>query len=1369
MLISLLMLWIAPVAQAAPQVKLPAPTVTQTFTPDHAAVGGVVKMTIQINNSNGADLIGAQFTDNYPAGLVNAPSNVILVNTCGGTLTANAGGSSAALINGTIPAFQSCKVVINVTSTQAAAGTTVTNHTGPVITLNAFAGADASADLVVFNAQLMPAPIVTMAALPESITVGGIATMMIVLSNPNISAITGAQFTINYPTPLHIDNVAGGSLQDENLCIDFNGGSASGQGWISIREATIPGGGACVFFLSVTGISAGVSELHTGAVTSAVANPGNDAVADLTVVDGVLLPAPTLEKSFSPTSVRVGGTTQMTLTIVNNDQTQPITGLELEDGYPIGIMNAADALVSNTCGGLVVLHLPDSSASDFRLYKGTVPAGGSCSVKLNVVGNYEGATASNQIAEARSGNAQIGGFASAQVVVTSGGLMGAPTLSKVFVPTTLAVGELSRMEMTLSNANAFAITGAQFIDHYPDGMANAPVGVAVVESNSCGGEVTAENNGTSAALSGGTIPAAGSCTVVVNVIGKAQGLWVNQTSAVPSANALSGNSASAGLFVDEDILLAAPAVTKEFAPQTVAVGDTANMTITLTNSDPVKAVTRVEFTDPYPSGMANASNGVVVSNSCGGTVTAPQGGLSAALVEGTIPAGSDCEIVVKVVGTAPGTALNETGPVTSANAAPSGSASATLTVTGSGTSSDLTVTKSHVGNFSQGQIGATYTLTASNIGGTTTSGMVTVTDTLPSPLVATAISGSGWTCTLATTSCTRSDALAASTSYEAITLTVSVPMNAPTSVTNTAVISGGGESNTANNTATDPTTIGLAVPIVSKSFESPNVTLGGTSQMLITLGNPNSFTAITGVQFTDSYPSGMANALGNPVTSNTCGGTVTAAPVGTSVALTNGSILPNQSCSIRINVLGMSPGSAVNHTGPVVTANTSAGADATATLTVAPGSLLQAPVIAKAFAPASIVVGGSSQMTISLTNPNGAAILGVQFTDHFPQGMTESGYGVVMNTCGGFIDEYPDSLALVSGTVPALGSCSIVVQIATTSSGAFVNQTSTVPSANATTGVGASATLTTTAGALLSAPMVSKSFAPANIGVGVQSKMTITLQNTNPSNSISGAQVWDSYPNVHMANAPVNAVESNSCGGTVTAPANGGFMLLGNGVVPANGSCSVVINVVGASPGSVNNHTGSVVSGNANTGTDANATLTITAGGGEADLTLTKSHAGNFSRAQTGAVYSLIASNVGTVASSGTVAVADVLPASLTATAMSGPGWTCAPATASCTRSDPLPAGASYPAITLTVDVAGNAPANVTNTAAVSGGGETNTANNATTDATVIDSASAGPDLSLTKNHAGNFSQGQSGGVYSLIAHNVGGAPSVGMVTVSEV
>ncbi|MGC2322347.1 MAG: galactose oxidase-like domain-containing protein [Terriglobales bacterium] len=159
---------------------------------------------------------------------------------------------------------------------------------------------------------------------------------------------------------------------------------------------------------------------------------------------------------------------------------------------------------------------------------------------------------------------------------------------------------------------------------------------------------------------------------------------------------------------------------------------------------------------------------------------------------------------------------------------------------------DLTVSKTHAGNFIQGQTGGSYTITATNSGGAATSGTVTVTDTLPAGLTATAMSGTNWACTLATLTCTRNDALTAGTSYPAITVTVNVASNAPASVTNTATVSGGGETNTSNDTANDVTTItpvgvlthvggASAHPTPNNSVYSLNYTPVATNDALVVL------------------------------------------------------------------------------------------------------------------------------------------------------------------------------------------------------------------------------------------------------------------------------------------------------------------------------------------------------------------------------------------------------------------------------------------------------------------------------------------------------------------------------------------------------
>ena len=191
---------------------------------------------------------------------------------------------------------------------------------------------------------------------------------------------------------------------------------------------------------------------------------------------------------------------------------------------------------------------------------------------------------------------------------------------------------------------------------------------------------------------------------------------------------------------------------------------------------------------------------------------------------------------------------------------------------------------------------------------------------------------------------------------------------------------------------------------------------------------------------------------------------------------------------------------------------------------------------------------------------------------------------------------------------------------------------------------------------------------------------------------------------------------------------------------------TLTVNVAGNAPASVTNTANVSGGGEVNTANDtASDPTTITQ---EPDLSITKSHAGNFFQGQTtGATYTITVSNIGSASTSGTVTVSDTLPAGLTATAISGTGWTCTLGTLTCTRSDALASAASYPAITLTVTVAGNAPASVTNTATVSGGGEVNTANDTASDPTTITQE---PDLTISKSHTGNFFQGQTGATYTI-------------------
>jgi len=131
------------------------------------------------------------------------------------------------------------------------------------------------------------------------------------------------------------------------------------------------------------------------------------------------------------------------------------------------------------------------------------------------------------------------------------------------------------------------------------------------------------------------------------------------------------------------------------------------------------------------------------------------------------------------------------------------------------------------------------------------------------------------------------------------------------------------------------------------------------------------------------------------------------------------------------------------------------------------------------------------------------------------------------------------------------------------------------------------------------------------------------------------------------------------------------------------------------------------------------------------DLTITKTHSGTFVSGGTGAYTITVSNAAGMEREDNTVTVTDTLPAGLTFNAASGTGWTCGALgqVVTCTHGPTLNAGASFPPITLTVNVLEAAAASVNNTATVSTTSfDLNTANNSVTDAT----ATLDPNLSTS-------------------------------------
>ena len=295
-----------------------------------------------------------------------------------------------------------------------------------------------------------------------------------------------------------------------------------------------------------------------------------------------------------------------------------------------------------------------------------------------------------------------------------------------------------------------------------------------------------------------------------------------------------------------------------------------NITCTFTNSgQPILTIDKTH-TDPFTQGQVGAIYTLTVSNignvATSGTYTvndALPAGLTATAHSGggwtcpTFPIVGPNPVVCTRNATlqANTAAPNLLLTVTVASDAPS-QVTNMATVSGGGDPSDdmvedltnilsdvdLVIVKSHSGDFIQGQIGATYTLTVSNTGGGNSSGTITVTDILPSDLTPTAASGTDWTCpiTANTVTCTTTAVVSSGGgNADLITLTVNVGAIAPASVTNTATVSGGNDGDTSNNDASDPTTIHPRPLISPVGGLDPSVKSVGDSAFTLNVNGSN--------------------------------------------------------------------------------------------------------------------------------------------------------------------------------------------------------------------------------------------------------------------------------------------------------------------------------------------------------------------------------------------------------------------------------------------------------------------------------------------------------------------------------------------------
>ena len=882
----------------------------------------------------------------------------------------------------------------------------------------------------------------------------------------------------------------------------------------------------------------------------------------------------------------------------------------------------------------------------------TIPPGG-CTIVVTVTSTTPG-TVTNTTGTLTTG-AGTTTPATAPLTVNAA----AATLGKTILPATIVSGGTSTLTLTLGNPNATALTlTADFTDPMPAGVTTTSG-----NTGTCTGVTVTPTAITMA--SGSTIPVGG-CTIVATITSATPGTVTNTTGSVQTAGGTTP-PASAPLTVTAT----SSTIGKTILPATIVAGGTSTLTITLSNANATPLTLTAAFTDAMPAGVTITSPSN--SGTCAAVAVTPT--LITKAAGSTIPAGG-CTIVVTITSATPGTVTNTTSPVQT-DGGTSPPASAPLTVTTAAATLAKAIAPASIAPGGT----ATLTLTLGNPNATPLTLTLPFVDQMPAGVTTT--SGNTGTCTGVTvTAAMITMAAAATIPHGGCTIVVTITSSTLGTVTNTtgALSTQGG----ITPPASAPLTVTAAGVTLAKTILPSTIAAGGTATLTLTLGNPGTAPLTLTVPFTDPMPAGVTTTSGN---TGTCTG-VTVTP--TTITMASGATVPPGGCTIVVTITSSTPGTVTNTTGPLTTSGGTA-PPASAPITVtAPG-----PTLAKTILPSTIAAGGTATLTLTLGNATAAPLtLTAPFTDTMPAGVTTTSGNT--GTCTG-VTVTPSTITMAAGSTIPPGGCTIVVTITSSTPGTVTNTTGPLTTSGGTAPP-ASAPITVTG----SGPTLTKSIAPATIAAGGTATLTLTLGNPGAAPLTLTAPFTDTMP----AGVTTTSGNTGTCTG-VTVTSTTITMASGSTIPP--GGCTIVVTVTSSTPGTVTNTTGPLTT-SGGTAPPASAPITVT--GTTVDLAIAKQNTGPFSPGQIGAQYAIVVSNVGTVPTSGPVTVTDTLPPGLTATAIGGAGWTCTQPAGPCTRSDPLAPGASYPVITLTVNIAPDAPSPVVNVVTVAGGGDTNGANN---------------------------------------------------------
>jgi uncharacterized repeat protein (TIGR01451 family) len=425
---------------------------------------------------------------------------------------------------------------------------------------------------------------------PTAGLAGQTTTLILTFTNPNTtaSATITSVFTDTYPTGM----VNAATPAATTTCAGAGAITAvAGANSISLGAGrVIPAGGSCQLSVVVTASSIGnfTNTVSIAALTVTIPGLTLSNVVGATAIYQVQPDNVGIIKDFTPDGIGAGQTSTLKLTFSNPRNVTATLLSAFVDQYPTNLFNFSPTPNPQTnCTGGTASAL--AGGSTVTLSAGAqIPPGGSCTltvvVTASVLGVYTNTIPIGSLSTSVGSN--LGAPSSVLQVAN-------PSVSKAFVPNSIAPGGVSTLFLTFTNPrNTTATFTSNFVDVFPSVGGNTVVVAAVPGAvNGCGGgfvSAPASGNTQIALNTTNRIPPLSSCVVQVNVTvtpTTATGTFVNTIPAGSLTTTLGPSTipATATLTVSSQTNLS---VSKVVSAANIVPGTTLTYTVTVTNLGP---------------------------------------------------------------------------------------------------------------------------------------------------------------------------------------------------------------------------------------------------------------------------------------------------------------------------------------------------------------------------------------------------------------------------------------------------------------------------------------------------------------------------------------------------------------------------------------------------------------------------------------------------------------------------------------------------------------------------------------------------------------------------------------------------------------